>query len=349
MTSSEALLNWTYKTARENLNTLTTWIGTSGKKSAALHAHLNAGSGNSLLVFLPRNFGDYRDPNLSMVQEVALRYFSCGDDVKRMSWEMLEAMEALRKTTGLRLELDLAECMEDPWFREYFCKPAVNCGECGRSVLCQANGTIQTWTAAFSAFRERYFFNLGSGPTIDLNVHNFAVAQRRLECLLASKEKDAFSCDMFFGDHVEDENLANAVYGLSCHDNKTLNFYTLDWKTQSELARNIGLSTADKSAKAVIVSRSAETIYNMKGDFSVENLSQFLLDFHANNLEALSRLKLDIEPEAVKTRKEKSREDWLGDEDKVSQIRVLAGSEFEDTVFNSSQNVVLLYTVRNPS
>ena len=73
-------------------------------------------------------------------------------------------------------------------------------------------------------------------------------------------------------------DVSSRLSGLSCFDNRTLNIFTLDYNSQMGLAKSLGLD--ERTVQALIVNPARETYYQMKKEFSLENLSTFIEQFH---------------------------------------------------------------------
>ena len=72
--------------------------------------------------------------------------------------------------------------------------------------------------------------------------------------------------------------MSTRLTGLSCIDNRTLNFFTIDYNAQIGLAQSLGLD--HEAVNVLIVNPARETYYLMEEDFTIENLSKFIEKFH---------------------------------------------------------------------
>ena len=150
------------------------------------------------------------------------------------------------------------------------------------------------------------------------------------------------------------------IDGLGCVDNKTLNFYALDLKTQKVLGESIGLdfgeNPPDNQVKFVIVSPDQEEVYEMNSNLKHEkrplslgrSISTFVSMFHRNPSQLLPlrvSKKLHIKPTGSNSQSDISNDDNCDTYSKFSCIKEINGETFNRFVMEESgnKNVVLLY------
>lgn len=56
---------------------------------------------------------------MKMVNEIGLQYFTC-EETNASSISLLEAMADQQRAAFMRQDSFVAQCLEDPWFVEYF-------------------------------------------------------------------------------------------------------------------------------------------------------------------------------------------------------------------------------------
>ena len=168
---------------------------------------------------------------------------------------------------------------------------------------------------------------------------------------------------------INDEILENSynhvnneahIDGLGCIDNKTLNFYALDMKTQSALANRIGLKIGaneqHQQPKFVITSPSEEVVYEMtsnlnepKGQLSLgQSISEFVSIFH-NNPSQLAPLRisknLNENLSSSNSHSDIPSNHNCDKHDSMSCVKEINGETFNRLIFEDlrNKNVILLY------
>ena len=126
--------------------------------------------------------------------------------------------------------------------------------------------------------------------------------------------------------------------GLSCSDNRTLNFFTVDYNSQIGLARNLGLD--DQAVRVLIVSPSRESYYVMNDEFSLENLSKFIENFHRQP-DLLEVAKLSSGRLSAKSDGANSGENFVRDNSTESTLDGLSRDTFMS--LDRSRPLLLLY------
>ena len=152
----------------------------------------------------------------------------------------------------------------------------------------------------------------------DLQVLELQRMAQRLDCsLMASTASATTSADN--DDEVEDNcdlkevNVFDEhepfVWGLGCRDNRSLNFYVLDFVTQWSLVQKLDLGGRAEAGgygsghhkvlpKAVIISLNDDKIFAMGQELSSLNLENFLRTFHDSSREQEGQVQSEAEAEA---------------------------------------------------
>ena len=139
-------------------------------------------------------------------------------------------------------------------------------------------------------------------------------------------------------------DISSRIFGLSCFDNRSLNFFTLDYNSQMGLAKSLGLD--ERSVHALIVNPSRETYHSMKEDFSLQNLATFIEQFHRQP-ELIAEAKLSHGHLSKKTdRHEESANHFVEREN--STISVLTELS-RDAFLHSDRTKPLLLLYLSPS
>merc|ERR1740129_1021520 len=139
-------------------------------------------------------------------------------------------------------------------------------------------------------------------PLVDSKVLELKRMAQRLDCSLmastASNDDEAEAednCDQKEVKEVFDEH-EPFVWGLGCRDNRSLNFYVLDFVTQWSLVQKLDLGGRAEAGgygsghhkvlpKAVIISLNDDKIFAMGKELSSPNLENFLRTFHDSSRE----------------------------------------------------------------
>ena len=116
------------------------------------------------------------------------------------------------------------------------------------------------------------------------------------------------NCDQKEVKEVFDEH-EPFVWGLGCRDNRSLNFYVLDFVTQWSLVQKLDLGGRAEAGgygsghhkvlpKAVIISLNDDKIFAMGQELSSPNLENFLRTFHDSSREQEGQVQSEAEAEA---------------------------------------------------
>jgi len=336
ISTTQSLVTWTQN---QLSNTFVTWIGTSGRKSLNLSNRLESNSRYSLLVFLERKPRRLYNEALRIVNSVALQYFTCDENVSGLGGRglngdasnLLKAMQDQERLSFVRQDSFLSQCSEDPWFVEHFTQDV---RPMKKNITTSSGGGsgsgINGATPAADSFRGKKELLLRlphklrpEKPLVDSKVLELKRMAQRLDCsLMASTASAAASIgdqsDSYDDSEVEDNcdlkevNVFDEhepfVWGLGCRDNRSLNFYVLDFVTQWSLVQKLDLDSLDKGRngssgpghhkvlpKAVIISLNDDKIFAMDQELSSPNLENFVRTFHGDSRE---QPKVESEAEA---------------------------------------------------
>jgi len=317
ISTTQSLVSWTQN---QLSNTFVTWIGTSGRKSLNLSNRLESNSRHSLLVFLERKPRRLYNEALRIVNSVALQYFTCDENVSGLGGRglggdasnLLKAMQDQERLSFVRQDSFLSQCSEDPWFVEHFTDVSPM-----KKNVTTSSGSGNVGGGSLRSKKElllRLPHKLrAEKPLVDSKVLELKRMAQRLDCsLMASTASATTSADN--DDEVEDNcdlkevNVFDEhepfVWGLGCRDNRSLNFYVLDFVTQWSLVQKLDLDRRDPSGpghhkvlpKAVIISLNDDKIFAMDQELSSPNLENFVRTFHGD-----SREQSQVESEAEAT------------------------------------------------
>lgn len=306
-TVTPALVDWVKS---QGGNDLTAWVGTAGRKSISLANRLQAGSGYSLLAFVPRTHRRAYNAAMGILQESALKYKTCGD--RDDANGMLSMMRETRRQLLVDRETLLGKCLGDVWFvrnfgQEFAENHAKNiCSSCG--VGNAANWTVATLGRNSHGTFHRYQYTRTpppGSPQKDVQVQKMLQKDFRLDCSLLFTTAVNGDCNLFDGDVEDvfqetdmDSGVSDQLWGLGCEDNKTLNVYTLDTVTQWALAEKLGLDFETTHPGVLIVDHKGETYYEMPGNLSPQNVADFITTFHKDP-GTLTMKKLSQDPPAI--------------------------------------------------
>ena len=363
-------------------------------------------SGYSLLAFIDRTTKNNYDEAYSVYQEAALRYKTCKNTEvhhsRHSTYSMLHGVRKMRRSKFLEKDpfgsTKMVDCLTDPWFTRNFADGTPNCDDYS---LCpfRSNVTAKYKNAASSKTmkpHETDYYKLSHGkfrrpifgrPQVDYSIRSNYIMNSRLECVLlftqggggkfcandgnsetVFEENQFDSVEDISGGEMEDDWLYENINGLGCLDNKTLNFYALDLKTQKTLGEKIGLDFEDKHnkhpIKVVIVSPHEEIIYEMNSNLEYikspltlgQSISRFVNIFHKNPSQLIplrrsKKILYDIGGSKIDTKGTKSHnsdiisKDSCDTSNEVSCIKEINGETFNRFVMeeSSSKNVILLY------
>ena len=150
------------------------------------------------------------------------------------------------------------------------------------------------------------------------------------------------------------------IDGLGCIDNKTLNFYALDMKTQTALANKIGLKIGvneqHQEPKFVITSPNDEVVYEMTSNLNDpkrqltlgQSISEFVSIFH-NNPSQLAPLRISKNLNENLSRSNSHSDIPSNNDcdkhDSMSCVKEINGETFNRFILEDlrNKNVILLY------
>ena len=209
-TSIDNLYNWVKSKALQ-LDPLTGWAGTSGRKSFLLsnwlmpNVHWN--TGYSLLAFFKRSTRRESSEIYNVFQEAALRYKTCDysqkkDHVTRQStYSLLETFGKIRRAGFLKKSpygsTKMVDCLSDPWFARNFAYGSSNCDDYSScpnysNVTLTHNQHSTQWLSSTKDIETDYF-KLSQGrfrrpvpgrPQMDIHIRYNYIMNSRLDCVL---------------------------------------------------------------------------------------------------------------------------------------------------------------------
>ena len=150
------------------------------------------------------------------------------------------------------------------------------------------------------------------------------------------------------------------IDGLGCIDNKTLNFYALDMKTQTALANRIGLKIGineqHQQPKFVITSPNEEVVYEMTSNINYpkrqltlgQSISEFVSIFHNSPSQLVplrSSKNLNVNLSRSNSHSDIPSNHDCDKHDSMSCVEEINGETFNRFILEDfrNKNVILLY------
>jgi len=386
ISTTQSLVSWAQN---QISNTFVTWIGTSGRKSLNLSNRLESNSRYSLLVFLERKPRRLYNEALRIVNSVALQYFTCDENVSDLgsnlgghargdASNLLKAMQDQERLSFVRQDSFLSQCSEDPWFVEHFTDVSPM-----KKNVTTSSGSGSGGGGSLRSKKElllRLPHKLRpEKPLVDSKVLELKRMAQRLDCsLMAStasptaSNDDEDNCDQKEVKEVFDEH-EPFVWGLGCRDNRSLNFYVLDFVTQWSLVQKLDLGGRAEAGgygsghhkvlpKAVIISLNDDKIFAMDQELSSPNLENFLRTFHDSSREQEGQVQSEADGEEAgeafadmgglrqlklsKAISEPQQQTEQASKTKTTSIEEIHAGNFAERLMRSprSKPVVVLYT-----